>query len=113
MIFSALDENGDWTFGKGLNSYVKGLDAILLNIKTRLLFWKGECFFALDEGIDYNNLLSSPNSQALEVEIRRTILTSEGVIRIVSFSATHDETERHTNIEATIDTIYGQAQIEV
>ena len=45
MIFRSLDELGDWNFGKGVQDFVSGNDAIALNIKTRIQSWVGDCFF--------------------------------------------------------------------
>ncbi len=114
MIHRLIDQNGDWVFGRGHSSYVRGLDAILLNVKTRLLSWKGDCFFALREGVDYNNLLAHNTQGALESAIKRVILTSEGVLRIISFSLTlKNDKDRQVEIKTLIDTTYGQGKIEV
>ncbi len=114
MIHRLIDKRGDWVFGRGHSSYVQGLDAILLNIKTRLLSWKGDCFFALGEGVDYNNLLSYNTKGPLELAIKKVILLSEGVIRIVSFTLTlPNNFDRQISIKAVVDTTYGQGKIEV
>lgn len=86
MIFRALDENGDWTFGKGKQDFVSANQAIGLNIKTRLLSWVGDCFFNKPAGIDWWNRLGSKDQRGLlELDLRRVILQSEGVTGIVSF----------------------------
>lgn len=33
-MFRALDNNGDWQFGKGKQSYVTGEDEIALDVKS-------------------------------------------------------------------------------
>jgi hypothetical protein len=86
MIFRNLDENSDWRFGKGRNDFTQRNQAIGLNIRTRLLSWFGDCFFAQNEGVDWYNRLGSKNQQTLlEADIRRIILQSEGVTGILTF----------------------------
>ena len=36
MKMRNLDENGDWTFGKGLSNYVYSQDSIILDVQTAL-----------------------------------------------------------------------------
>ena len=65
-----------------LSDYLTNQNAILHNVKTRLLQWKGDCFYAIDEGVDYNNLLDVGTKTLLDSDVKRIILQSEGVIKI-------------------------------
>lgn len=86
MIFRNLSSGLDWLFGKGVNDYARKDEAIGLNIKTRVLSWLGDCFFAADEGIDWTNRLGSKNQrELLEIDLKRVILQSEGVTGLVTF----------------------------
>jgi hypothetical protein len=87
MKHRGLDENGDWVFGKGRNSYDADNKAIITNVKTRLLSFLNDCFFDLDAGIDWWNLLGSKNKEALFLSIKETILTSYGVEKINHFAS--------------------------
>lgn len=108
MIFRSLDENGDWTFGKGKNNYASLNNAIALNIRTRLYSWLGDCFFAQNEGIDWYNRMGSKNQrELLEQELRRTILQSEGVTGIVTFDTIL--VGRQFTANYTITTIYSKS----
>ena len=110
MIFRNLDANGDWQFGQGLQSYVSGVDAIGLNIKTRILSWVGDCFFDIKAGIDWTNRLSLKNQKKLlDAELRRIILQSYGVTAITSF----DTVLIGRTYKATyaVNTIYSKAYI--
>lgn len=113
MIQRALDENGAWLFGKGLNSYVRGIDAVMLNIRSRILLWRGDSFSHPTEGVDYLSLLRYNPGNALEYAIKRVILTSEGVLRITSFDADFDSERRHLRVEAVVETVYGQGELDV
>lgn len=86
MAFRNLDENNDWTFGKGKNNYVRGNAAVALDIKTRINSWFGDCFFAQTEGIDWINRLGSKNQRRLlEADLRREILQTQDVTGIINF----------------------------
>lgn len=105
MIFRNLDSEGDWTFGKGLNNYVKNENAVKLNIRTRLYSWLGDCFFAVDEGIDWYNRLGLKNQkELLELDLRTLILQSEGVTGIINFETLLNN--RNFTANYTIQTIY-------
>ena len=84
MRFRNLDSKGDWTFGKGRNSYVKDNQALMLNIKTRLLEFYQDCFFDMEKGIDWWTLMGGKDLKRVLVDVQRTILESYQVKRIVS-----------------------------
>lgn len=108
MIFRNLDKNGDWSFGQGKQNYVAGNTAIGLNIKTRMLEWKGDCFFNTNAGIDYTNRLGSKNQRVLlETDQRRIILTSFGVKSLVSFSSVLNGRDFKANYSA--NTVFSKA----
>ncbi len=113
MKHRALTEDGDWTFGKGLSSLARGVDAVVLNVKTRLASWKGDCVFDLAEGVDYTNYLSRGTKVFLDSNIKRVILKSEGVLKITQYKSELQHDERHVTIRATIDTIYGRAEVVI
>jgi hypothetical protein len=112
MIVRELDINNDWTFGKGLNSYLQEMEAIRQCIQTRLLSWVGDCYFALNDGVDYNNFLDIGTKILLDGDIKREILQSYGVVKINSFNSNIDN---NRNYSATINltTIYGDLNIGV
>lgn len=84
----ALDNNGDWDFGRGLSSYKRRQDAIIQNLQTKLKEWKFDCFFAQNSGVDYNNRLSKTNQKPLlDQEIKRIIVKTEGVLSLNSFDS--------------------------
>ena len=82
MSFRNLDGNHDWTFGIGQNNYVSGNQEIEVNIKTRVLSFLGDCFFAPEEGIDYWNLLDYNRQNELENSIMSVIAETNGVQKV-------------------------------
>lgn len=106
MIVRSLDVNGDWTFGKGKNNYLANNKAIVQNISTRLNSYLGDCFFALDAGIDWFNLLGSKNQIALELAVRAVILNTDGVTSLVDVSVDLNHTTRRMTMRYTVETTY-------
>jgi len=113
MIIRNLDVNNDWQFGKGIQDYKRDLDAIELNIKTRLKSWKGDCFYLPAEGVDYNNFLDVGTKTFLDSDVKRVILQSEGVIKMTEYESSLDRESRAFSAQATIISIFGTSQIEV
>lgn len=108
MIFRNLDINGDWEFGRGKSDYISQNKAIGVNVKTRLISWVGDCFFAQNEGIDwYNRLGSTAQRTLLELDIRRVILQSEGVTGIIEFDTFLNG--RIFTADYSIETVYSQS----
>lgn len=107
MTFRMLDKNHDWIFGAGAASYLTENEEIALNIKTRLLSFLNDCFFALDEGIDWWNLLDYHSQDKLQAQINEVIVKTPGVTKInsidISFGA-----NRKMRVEYSIDTVFSK-----
>lgn len=82
MAFRNLDSNHDWTFGVGRNNYVTENQEIALNIKTRVLSFIGDCFFAPLEGIDWWHLLEYNRREKMENAVMNTIATTNDVVNV-------------------------------
>jgi hypothetical protein len=109
MIFRALDANGDWTFGKGKQSFLRNEAAVDLNIKTRLLFVLGECYWQTNFGIDWWNLIGGKRPDAetgILVQARQSIIGAYGVVRINSVTSGFDPTSRGLSVAYNIDSIF-------
>lgn len=105
MSFRNLDLNHDWTFGAGRNNYVTGNQEIALNIKTRVLSFLGDCFFATNEGIDWFNLLDYRYQDRLENEVQQVIIQTPGVTGINSVDVITNA-NRQIRIAYDVQTIY-------
>lgn len=106
MRFRGIDSNGDWIFGKGRNSYLTDNEALMMNIKTRLLEFLGDCFFDMEKGIDWWNLLGGKNLRKILVDVQRTILRSYQVKKIVNLDYTL--TNRKLSITISIEFLDGE-----
>lgn len=108
MSFRNLDGEGDWEYGAGLNSYATGENEILLNVKTRVLSFLGDCFFATNEGIDWFNLLDYNKQAQLENDVQNVIANTPNVVNINSVDVTQGA-NRALIVNYNIDTIYTQS----
>lgn len=105
MIFRNLTVDGDWTFGMGRAAYAANERAIELNLQTRLLSWKGNCFFALEDGVDWKNRLDKGQRQNLLDELKTIILKSAGVVGVNSVTYNLDA-QRRLSVTYDIQTIF-------
>lgn len=113
MIIRSLDAVGDWTFGKGKQNFYRDLEATKANILTRLKSWKGDCFFALNDGVDYNNFMGIGTQEFLNRDIKRVILQTPDVIKINLFSSFLNRSDRSLTITTEIATIFGVFEEEI
>lgn len=112
MIFRAIKSDNDWTFGTGKGSYLTGNAALMANVKTSLYFFLNDCFFAMNVGIDWWNLLGSMNPAArngILLQTRETLRKCYGIVRITKIDAVTDPFTRKLVISYTVDTIYSSS----
>jgi hypothetical protein len=113
MRVRALDSNGDWTFGAGLNNYLTGTAAVSQAIATRLLSFLGDCFFATNEGIDWFTFLGgSKNQLALQLAINAVILNTQSqgvnvITNIVAVSVQLNDVTRAFTVTYEVTSIFG------
>lgn len=108
MKFRALTSQGDWQLGTGVQSYFTDEDAIAADIGTALKVFLGECFFALNAGVDWWNLIGSKDEQGIILQCRTVISQREGVARINSVTASLERGQRRLTVSYDVDTIYSQ-----
>lgn len=106
MRIRALDAQGDWVFGQGLQAYRSGEAAIDQDIATALKIFLGECFFATDFGVDWWNLLGGKDRQAIVLACRTVIAARPGVVRINKVDASLDSRTRRLSITYSVSTQY-------
>lgn len=108
MTFRNLDKNHDWTFGSSKSNYVSENQEIALNIKTRVLSFLGNCFFATDEGIDWFNLLDYRYQEKLENAVQEVIVQTPNVTGINSIDLL-TTSDRQIRIAYDVQTIYSSS----
>lgn len=109
MMFRNLTTTGDWTFGKGKQNYLTDNAAILMNLKTRLLSFIDDCFFAADQGIDWFNLLGEKNRDVIIIATKYIINNTYGITAIINVDF-YINSSRNLILTYIINTIYSQNQ---
>ena len=109
MIIRKLDQDHDWNFGKGLSDYATAEAAVEENTQTRLLSWVGDCFFALQEGVDWKGRLDVGQQAALTEELKTILLQSFGVVSVDDIQISFDGATRVFSGKYNIQTIFSEA----
>lgn len=114
MRYRALDQNGDFSFGRGgLNFLQDSPEAVAQHVKTRLLLSQGEWFLDVNEGTPWNTqILGEGTMNTYNLAIRERILGTQGVTEISAYSSTLNRDTRQLAVTATISTIYGATTFE-
>ena len=81
MRYRREDENGDYTFGQGDNTFlINSPEAVAQAVKTRFELWRGQWFLDLTEGTPYiQSVLGKQRSDVYILAIRERILDTQGV----------------------------------
>lgn len=113
MRYRREDENGDYTFGQGDNTFlINSPEAVAQAVKTRFELWRGQWFLDLTEGTPYiQSVLGKQRSDVYILAIRERILDTQGVNSIQEFEASYSGDNRRVIFTATIDTIYGTTTV--
>lgn len=106
--------DGDMTYGHGQGDFWRDCpEAVAQSVWTRLRLWLGEWFVDTSAGTPWlEAALGTGKRETIEPAIRQRILQTDGVTGIVDFSLAFDPDTRTATIAATIDTDYGQAQLQ-
>lgn len=107
-MFRNLDTDHDWTWGSNTSNYVIENQEIGLNIKTRVLSFLGDCFFAVNEGIDWWNLLDYRYQDKLENSVSEVVKNTPGVTAITSIDILVNA-DRQIRLSYDIQTVYSQS----
>lgn len=95
-----LNEDGDLAFSGGSLVMVRGVPAILQEIRRRCLFWRGESFMDVTAGIDFPGevFTKPPNIPAAQSAFRRELLAVQGVASVQEVTAAYVAAERRLTI---------------
>lgn len=117
MRVRGLDENGDLITNGEIWKYDK--EAISQTIATRLKLFLGEYFRDISDGVPWfekengtEGILGKGFSLAqVESILRNRIARTEGVVKLLSFNISYDETERKITISTMVLTEFGAEEI--
>lgn len=109
MRVRRLDKDGDMTFGSGgLNFLQDSADAVAQNIYTNLKLFLGEWFWDKSAGTDwFGKCLGKNTTTSAYNEIKRVILSVEGVTSVEDLSLSSDTDSRAITITGNVATKYG------
>lgn len=106
--YRKLDENGDMTFGGNSKDFLKGLDATIQAIKTRLRLLKGEWWENADTGFPlFQDVLGKRDELKVKNRIVERIQQTEGVLSVSNVNA--EFLNRKLSFTCMVSTIYGDA----
>ena len=113
MRVRQLSPTGDFTFGKGVGNYlIDTPDAVGQIVSTRMQLWLGQWFLSVSDGMPWETkVLGKYTGSTRDPAIRDRILTTPGVSGIASYGSVLDTQTRKFNVQAVIDTIYGQVKM--
>lgn len=109
-----LDNYRDPVFGGGKNDYVTDIDAVAQIIQSRLLFFKGEWWEDLEDGLPmWQSILgaSGNNKKLVDAMIQKQVLDTPYVNGIDSVDSSFDPESRSYVFSAVVNTEFGQLQI--
>lgn len=112
MIYRRLDENGDYTFGQGKYNFVSDTDAVVQNIKTRILLYYKEWWENLEDGTPLfetilTQRMSDAGKQTVDLIIKDRILTTDNVLQLTEFDSYFNRLSNTYNFTATVETSFG------
>lgn len=102
-----LGPDGDWIL-------VRDLDAIRQDAHTALGFIRGEWFLdnTFGFGLFDTVLVKSPNLDLIRAEVRRVLLTVQGITSVTSVEVTLDRAKRHALVTWSASTDVGELRNE-
>lgn len=104
MRVRAIDSEGDWLLGHKADSA-----AIAQNVKTQILSLYNDWFLDFENGVKwFNYLAKNPNTDKMRDEIKRQILSVEGVSSLEILNINLNE--RKAAIEVQYRDIYDESQ---
>jgi hypothetical protein len=114
MRYRILDQNGDYSFGRGQQNLTYGVYAVTQAIKTKLKLLKGEWWESLEDGLPlFQNILGQPgtkeNLNIVDSLIKEQIISTQDVISIEEFSSEYNA--RKYSYIATVNTKYGAISV--
>lgn len=113
MRYRREDDNGDYTFGRGDNTWlINSPETVAQAVRTRFLLWRGQWFLDTSAGTPWiQSVLGKQRPDTYSLAIRKHLLETRGVNSITSFDTSLNTSSRRVVFTATIDTIYGTTTV--
>ena len=110
MSVSRITNDGDWTFGQGLQNYATGSEEVAQNVKTRIKSFKNDWFLDTDFGIDWFNILGNKsNEETIIRELDRVVTNTDGVRTIRNIELSLDRQTRLASVIIEYSDVFDQS----
>lgn len=115
MKYRKLDENRDYTFGRGSSGFlIDSPETVVQAVETRLELVEGEWFMDQTEGTPYyTEILGKGTGSLYDSAIKSRISGTQGVTALNSYQSQLNDTTRHLSVSGEIDTIYGVTELNI
>jgi hypothetical protein len=114
MRVRKVDANGDMTFGASqANYWINHRAGVGLAVSTRLELWLGQWFLNTSDGTPWMTKVLGRNTSAFrDAAVQSRILGTPGVNGISAYASQLNRTTREFDVQASIDTAYGQFEYQ-
>lgn len=108
MRSRALDANNDIFLQRRQIHTVTGGAQVVQNVRSRLLFYLGECVWDTTAGVPYfQQIFTKPmNLPQTEALLKREIIQTVGVSKLLDFRMYYDNTTRQLTVKYEAETTY-------
>lgn len=112
MRVRRMNSAGDMTFGQGSANFIIDEPAAVAQlVLTRLKLWTNQWFLDLNEGTPYSTQILGKNSKSTyDNAILTRLLETNGVVSILAYQSSLNDTSRLLTWSATLQTQYGTVQ---
>lgn len=116
MIYRQLDNDWDYVFGQGKDSYFSGVHAVTQAIQTRLKLLTSEWWEDQEDGLPLFQVIigsraTQENKQAADLVVKNRVQDTPGVLSVEDFNSTI--ANRRYSATMTVNTVYGTENVEV
>lgn len=110
MRYREQSPDGDYVFIGTSPFLIDSPAAVAQAIRTRLKLVAGEWFLDNRIGFDLSKVVGNNTQNTRDLEARRVIVTTPGVLSLVSYSS-QVNAQRRFFIQGVVDTVYGRITI--
>jgi hypothetical protein len=113
MLYRQLDENWDFTFGRGKTNYISNKYAVAQAIKSRLRLLLYEWWLEPSDGLPlWQKILGKRNPKSMiDGIIQERILGTTNVRKIDYMDSTYNPDTREYTFYCVVETVFGQTII--
>jgi len=113
MRLSRVDNDNDWTFGRGKANYLRQSAAIKQHVKTRLQSFDKDWVHNISHGIDWINLLGNLGTERRILRaVERTVLKTDGVVTVGTLQIVRRDKDRGIDIEYSYRDVFNETIID-